>query len=74
MDPKKADEQEKISFVKMEYYLYGVAEAARLIDQLESMEVQINKLAGEADTAQQEAEHLNLQLQNTVKYTSNDRS
>ena len=29
----------------MEYYLYGVAEAARLIEQLESMEVHINKLA-----------------------------
>ena len=50
LDPSKADEQEKISFVKMEYYLYGVAEAARLIEQLESMEVHINKLAQEADT------------------------
>lgn len=65
LDPSKADEQEKISFVKMEYYLYGVAEAARLIEQLESMEVHINKLAQEADTREQEAEHLGLQLRNT---------
>ena len=31
MDPSKKDEQEKISFVKMEYFLYGVAEANRII-------------------------------------------
>lgn len=32
LDPSKKDEQEKISFVKMEYFLYGVAEANRLIE------------------------------------------
>ena len=32
MDPSKKDEQEKISFVKMEVFLYGIAEADRLIE------------------------------------------
>ena len=50
IDPSKKDEQEKISFVKMEYFLYGVAEADRLIEQLKSMEVRINKLAQDGDT------------------------
>lgn len=52
LDPTKKDEQEKISFVKMEVFLYGVAEANRLIEQLKSMEVRMNKLAAEADTKQ----------------------
>ncbi len=50
MDPSKKDEQEKISFVKMEYFLYGVAEADRLIEQLKSMETRINKLSQDCDT------------------------
>ena len=45
LDPKKKEEQEKISFVKMEYFLYGVAEANRLIEQIKCMEVRINRLA-----------------------------
>jgi len=45
----RADEQEKISFVKMEYFLYGVAEANRLIEQLKCMEVRINRQAREVE-------------------------
>ena len=45
IDPAKRDEQEKISFVKMEYFLYGFSEAKRIIDQIMSMENRINKLA-----------------------------
>lgn len=37
-------EQEKISFVKMEYFLYGVSEANRLIEQLKVMEIEINNV------------------------------
>ena len=37
-------EQEKMSFVKMEYFLYGVSEANRLIEQLKVMEVEINNV------------------------------
>jgi hypothetical protein len=34
--------QEFISFLKMEYFLYGVAEANHIITQLRSMEEKIN--------------------------------
>lgn len=48
----------------MEVFLYGVAEANRLIEQLKSMELRMNKMAAEADTKQQEAEHLKLSVDN----------
>ena len=48
------DEQEKISFLKMEMFLYGISEADRLIEQLKSMEKRINKLAQEADNKAEE--------------------
>lgn len=64
IDPSKRDEQEKISFVKMEVFLYGVSEANRLIQQLKSMEMRMNKLALDADAKQQEAEHLRLSVDN----------
>ena len=49
LDPSKKEEQEKISFVKMEYFLYGCQEANRLIEQLKSMEMRINQLAQDVD-------------------------
>ena len=55
IDPSTQDEQEKISFVKMEYFPYGIAEADRLVLQLKSMEVRINKLAEDADNKAQDA-------------------
>ena len=58
VDPSKLDEQEKISYVKMEYFLYGVAEADRIIEQLKSMEVRMNTLAQEADRKYGEAQEL----------------
>ena len=64
IDPSKKDEQEKISFVKMEVFLYGVAEADRLIEQLKSMELRMSKLAQEADQKQEDAEGLQLQADN----------
>ena len=63
LDPSKVDEQEKISFVKMEYFLYGVAEANRIIQQLKSMETRINKLSAQADQFDNEAETLKLSYQ-----------
>ncbi len=44
-----ADAQEKISFVKMEYFLFGVVEADLLIEQLKHMERRINQLMDEQD-------------------------
>ena len=58
IDPSKRDEQEKISYVKMEYFLYGIAEADRIIEQLKSMEIRMNTLAQEADRKFTEAEEL----------------
>lgn len=58
IDPSKQDEQEKISYVKMEYFLYGVAEADRVIEQLKSMEVRMDTLAKEADSKYRDAEEL----------------
>ena len=46
---------EKISFVKMEYFLFGVAEADRLIEQLKTMEVTINMLQDELERRQEQA-------------------
>ena len=62
LDPSKKEEQEKISFVKMEYFLYGCSEANRLIEQLKSMELRINDLAQDADNKEQEADSLKLSL------------
>jgi len=45
--------QEKISFVMMEYFLRGVVEADRLIDQLKHMEIRINLLMDEQDALEQ---------------------
>lgn len=36
--------QEKISFIMMEYFLFGVIEADRIIGQLKTMELTINML------------------------------
>lgn len=57
-NPALRSEQEKISFVKMEYFLYGVAEADRLIEQLKCMERRINTLAQEADNRDDDARAL----------------
>ena len=38
------DEQERISFIKMEYFLYGVVEADLLIEQIKCMETTINEM------------------------------
>ena len=52
-NPGKNFGQEKISFVKMEYFLFGVAEADRLIEQLKVMEVTINMLQDELERRQE---------------------
>ena len=52
------DDQEKISFVKMEYFLYGVAEADRLIEQIKGMEVAINSLTDVLDHHQRVVDDL----------------
>ena len=52
-NPGKNFGQEKISFVKMEYFLFGVAEADRLIEQLNVMEVTINMLQDELERRQE---------------------
>ena len=54
-NPGKNFGQEKISFVKMEYFLFGVAEADRLIEQLKVMEVTINMLQDELERRQEQA-------------------
>lgn len=41
--------QEKISFLMMEYFLRGVVEADRLIDQLKTMELTINQMLDEQE-------------------------
>ena len=61
INPSGQDVQEKISFVKMEYFLYGVAEADRLIEQLKCMERRINRLAQDCEMKDQEVETLRLQ-------------
>lgn len=49
------EDQEKISFVKMEYFLYGVTEADTLIEQIKGMEVAVNKLTDMLDHHQRYA-------------------
>ena len=42
-ETEEKTKQEKISFVKMEYFLFGVSEAHRTVEELKAME---SKLAG----------------------------
>lgn len=41
--------QERISFVKMEYFLYGVSEAFRNIEELRLMEAKLSEVSDEMD-------------------------
>jgi len=42
----------------MEYFLYGVSEANRIIEQLKSMEIRVNHLAQDADRKEEDAQEL----------------
>lgn len=41
--------QERISFVKMEYFLYGVTEAYRTVEELKLMESKLNAVTDELE-------------------------
>ncbi len=45
-------QQEKISFVKMEYFLYAVTQAHGLVNELKQMDVRHNELSDELELAQ----------------------
>ena len=55
-------EQERISFVKMEYFLYGVTEADRLVGQVRGMEDTVNALADELEDHQRAVQVLEEEL------------
>ena len=61
-----ADAQERISLVKMEYFLFGVVEADSLIEQLKHMEQTINRLMDEQDLLEATVRSQRTDLQRTI--------
>ena len=51
---KKKAIQEKISFVKMEYFLYGFTQAHRLMKEIQALEKTINKVERDVDEIKNE--------------------
>ena len=49
IERQKSSQQEKISCVKMEYFLYAVSDAHRCVIDLKQMEARINKMQDELE-------------------------
>ena len=57
------DEQERISFIKMEYFLYGVVEADLLIEQIKCMETTINEMTDRLGEYQEQMQYNRAEIQ-----------
>ena len=51
LEVQEKSQQEKISFVKMEYFLYAIVQAHECVLDLRQMEVRINEIQDDLDTA-----------------------
>jgi hypothetical protein len=51
LEVKEKSKQEKISFVKMEYFLYAVTQAHECVLDLRQMEARINELQDDIDSS-----------------------
>lgn len=51
---EKQEKHEKISFVKMEYFLFAVTEAQRCVVDLRQMEARVNDMHAEFENAHRE--------------------
>lgn len=58
----RAGIQEKLSFVKMEYFLYGFSDAHRLMQQLQKLGLVMKELEAQVASSSQDELHLGRQL------------
>ena len=66
-------EPEKISYMKMEYFLFGVTEADRAVQLLKSMEKTMERLHLKEEDLQEKVQIKSQQLQNTDLWQTTHR-